>query len=80
MSQYEDQEEADEGGQEVEVQEEVWAPAEPSGRDASPSRLELQKQGRLASHHPGYGLGSENADRYIFPGSVAGCRVTPIDT
>lgn len=59
VSQYEDQEEAEEGGLEVEVQEEgfhpeeqqsgpqeVWAPAEPAGKDLSPSRVDLREQGR----------------------------------
>ncbi len=62
MSRYEEEEENAEGGQDVEVQQEgdyldeeqqqqeaegTWAPAEPAGRDASPSRLELRAQGRL---------------------------------
>ena len=60
MSRYEEEEEADEGGQDVEVQQKgdypdeeqqqeaegTWAPAEPAGRDASPTRLELRAQGK----------------------------------
>ncbi|CAL5224530.1 g7229 [Coccomyxa viridis] len=59
VSRYEEEEEAEEGGHDVEVQEEgyhpdeeqqpeaeiAWAPAEPAGRDASPTRLELRAQG-----------------------------------
>lgn len=62
VSRYEEEEEAEEGGHDVEVQEEgyhpdeeqqpeaeiAWAPAEPAGRDASPTRLELRAQGELA--------------------------------
>ena len=62
MSRYEEEEEEEdeEGGQDVEVHEEgyypdeeqqpeaegTWAPAEPAGRDASPTRLELRAQGK----------------------------------
>ena len=84
VSQYEDQQDAEEGGQEIEVQEEgfhpeeqqsgpqhVWAPAEPGGRNGSPSRVELREQRMLASFHStSYAMvlpSHDKLSRYIRP-------------